>query len=257
MDWARIQGTDGQILTGVISDGVFLPRKELGSDEGAGDPVPLDQERLLAPTVPGKFIGLWNNYHAAAARNKLDIPEHPLWFLKPVTSLAGPDATVQIPADVDRVIFEGELGIVIGQECRHISEDEADTAILGYTCINDITALQVLTADPSFPQWTRAKGFDGFGVVGPVIATDLNWRELTIRVEVNGRERQSYPAEDMIMPPAKIVSKLSEDVTLMPGDVIACGTSIGARPVKAGDRVEVIIDGIGRLGVTMADDTSG
>lgn len=116
MDWSRIQGTDGQILTGVIEGDTLNPRAALGSDETAGDPVPLDQATLLAPTVPGKFIGLWNNFHAAATRNKLDIPEHPLWFLKPVTSLAGPDATVQIPADVGRVIFEGELGIVIGQE---------------------------------------------------------------------------------------------------------------------------------------------
>ena len=148
-------------------------------------------------------------------------------------------------------MFEGELGIVIGKTCKDISLEDAEEAIFGYTCINDFTSLNILTADPSFPQWTRAKSFDGFGVVGPVIETEVDWRELTIKVLVDGRERQSYPAADMILPPAQIVSALSQDMTLNPGDVIACGTSIGARPVKPGMVVDVVIDGIGTVGVTM------
>jgi 2-keto-4-pentenoate hydratase/2-oxohepta-3-ene-1,7-dioic acid hydratase in catechol pathway len=202
--------------------------------------------------VPGKFIGLWNNFKAAAERNGLDTPAHPLYFLKPASSLAGPGATVSLPADIGRVLFEGELGIVIGKTCNTVSESEAADAIFGYTCINDITALDILTEDPSFPQWTRAKGYDGFGVIGPVIKTDVNWEELTVKVMVGTRERQSYPANDMIMPPAQIVSKLSQDMTLSPGDVIACGTSLGARPIKAGQEVTVVIDGIGNLPVTIA-----
>lgn len=207
---------------------------------------------MLPPCVPGKFIGLWNNFHAAAERNGQSIPAHPLFFLKPLSSLAGPGASVTLPADIGRVIYEGELGIVIGQTCQNISVTDADSAILGYTCVNDITALDILTADPSFPQWTRAKGFDGFGVIGPVIQTDVDWRDLTVKTMVNDRERQSYPASDMIMTPAQIVSKLSTDMTLEPGDVIACGTSIGARPIKAGMEVEVVIEGIGKLPVTIA-----
>ena len=252
MQWARIQTATNEILTGVISDGALHPRTSLGSSESAGDPVPLEGAVLLPPCVPGKFFGLWNNFHAAAEKNGLTAPEHPLYFLKSDTSLAGPGATVTIPADIGRVIFEGELGIVIGQTCRNVTEAEAEAAILGYTCVNDITALEVLFADPSFPQWTRAKGYDGFGVIGPVIETDVNWQELTVKVMVGTRERQSYELSDMIMPPAKIVSKLSADMTLNPGDVIACGTSLGARPVKAGDEVSVVIEGIGTLPVTMA-----
>ena len=252
MEWARIKTAGGQNVTGVIKDGMLHPRKSLGLDEVAGDPLTLDGATLLPPYVPGKFIGLWNNYHAAAERNGQSIPDHPLFFLKPLSSLAGPGATVTLPADIGRVIYEGELGIVIGKTCSNISVQDAQSAVLGYTCVNDITALDVLTADPSFPQWTRAKGFDGFGVVGPVIQTDVDWRELVVKTMVNDRERQSYPASDMIMDPATIISKLSQDMTLEPGDVIACGTSIGARPIKAGMAVEVVIDGIGALPVTIA-----
>ncbi|MDP5360401.1 MAG: fumarylacetoacetate hydrolase family protein, partial [Paracoccaceae bacterium] len=162
-----------------------------------------------------------------------------------------PGAEVDIPLSAGRVVFEGELGIVIGQTCKDITPDQASDAIFGYTCVNDITSLDILTADPSFPQWTRAKSFDGFGVVGPVIDTDVQWQDLTITVLVNGRERQSYPASDMILTPPQIVSLLSQDMTLNPGDLIACGTSIGARPIKPGMEVEVVIDGIGGVSVTM------
>lgn len=251
MQWARIKTPKGEIATGVIEEGFLHPRTALGSDSAAGAPIALEGSTFLAPVVPGKFIGLWNNFHAAAERNGWTPPEHPLYFFKAKTSLAGPGSEVTIPAEVGRVLFEGELGIVIGKTCKNITEAEAESAVLGYTCVNDFTALQILTADASFPQWTRAKSYDGFGVVGPTITTGLNWRELTVRVMVGGRERQSYPASDMIMSPAKIISKLSHDMTLEPGDLIACGTSVGARPVKAGDRVEVIIEPIGGVAVTM------
>jgi 2-keto-4-pentenoate hydratase/2-oxohepta-3-ene-1,7-dioic acid hydratase in catechol pathway len=239
-------------MTGVLDGDTLHPRSHLGSTEAAGDPVAIDTITLLPPVVPGKFIGLWNNFHAAAERNGWTPPEHPLYFLKPLSSLAGPGATVAIPPAAGRTLFEGELGIVIGQTCQNADAATAETAIFGYTCVNDITALDILFADPSFPQWTRAKGFDGFGVIGPVIATGLDWQALTVKVLVGGRERQSYPASDIIFSPAEIVSRLSQDMTLEPGDVIACGTSVGARPIKAGDVVEVVIEGIGSLPVTMA-----
>ena len=252
MEWARIKTTNGQILTGVIDSGMLHPRASLGADEAAGDPIDLKTATRLPPCVPGKFVGLWNNFHPAAEPNGQSIPKHPLFFLKPLSSLAGPGATVRLPVDIGRVIYEGELGIVIGKTCTSINTQDAADAILGYTCVNDITALDILTEDPSFPQWTRAKGFDGFGVIGPVIQTDVDWRDLTVKTLVNDRERQSYPVSDMIMSPAEIVSQLSADMTLEPGDVIACGTSIGARPVKAGMEVVVVIEGIGELPVTIA-----
>lgn len=252
MHWARLRCADGRVVTGILEGDHLAPRAALGSDSPAGDPVPLSGGVLLPPCVPGKFLGLWNNFHAAAERNGWARPEHPLYFLKPPTALAGPGATVEMPDAGGRVLFEGELGIVIGAPCRRADPAAAEAAILGYTCVNDLTALDELNADASFAQWTRAKGHDGFGMIGPLIATGLDWQALSVRVMVNGRERQAYPLSDMIMPPAEIVSRLSQDMTLMPGDVIACGTSIGARPVKAGDVVEVVIDGIGTLACTMA-----
>jgi 2-keto-4-pentenoate hydratase/2-oxohepta-3-ene-1,7-dioic acid hydratase in catechol pathway len=255
MKWARGTVAGSAEITGVIDNNQFHPRKALGSELAAGDAVPLADVALLPPVVPGKFIGLWNNFKAAAEKGGHEHPTHPLYFFKADTSLSGPGAHVALPASAGRVIFEGELGVIIGQTCKNASIEEAEQAIFGYTCVNDITSLDILNADPSFPQWTRSKSFDGFGVVGPVIETDLKWQDATITVLVNGRERQSYPAADMILPPAQIVSLLSQDMTLNPGDLIACGTSLGARPIKAGMEIEVVIEGIGGVSVTTVDAT--
>jgi 2-keto-4-pentenoate hydratase/2-oxohepta-3-ene-1,7-dioic acid hydratase in catechol pathway len=145
------------------------------------------------------------------------------------------------------VVYEGELGIVIGKRCKGANEEDARQAIFGYTCINDITALDLISKDASFAQWTRAKCFDGFGAFGPVIATGLDWKSLNVRTLLNGRERQNYPCSDMIFSPEQIVHALSQDMTLEPGDVIACGTSLGVLPMKPGSVVEVSIEGIGTL----------
>jgi len=252
MKWARGTTADGTVIMGVIEGAMLHPRASLGASSAVGDPVALADVALMAPVQPGKFIGLWNNFKAAAEKGGMDHPEHPLYFIKADTSVTGPDGEVVIPASAGRVVFEGELGIVIGKTCQNLSADDARDAIFGYTCINDFTSLDVLNADPSFKQWTRSKSFDGFGVIGPVIETDVDWKDLVIKVLVNDRERQSYPANDMIMSPEKIVSCLSRDMTLNPGDVIACGTSIGARPVKPGMVVEVAIQGIGEVAVTMS-----
>ncbi|MFK7870295.1 MAG: fumarylacetoacetate hydrolase family protein [Roseobacter sp.] len=251
MKWARGTTEQGEAVSGVIDAAQFHPRAHLGSEEPAGAALPLSAVTLQAPVSPGKFIGLWNNFKAAAEKGNLAVPAHPLYFFKANTSLTGPGSEVEIPTSAGRVVFEGELGIVIGKTCKNVTPEQASEAILGYTCVNDITSLDVLNADPSFPQWTRAKSFDGFGVVGPVIETDVAWDALTVQVLVNGRERQSYPTSDMMMPPAEIVSHLSQDMTLNPGDLIACGTSIGARPIKPGMTVEVVIEGIGGVSVTM------
>ncbi|MEF3049193.1 fumarylacetoacetate hydrolase family protein [Pseudotabrizicola sp. L79] len=251
MIWGRIATADGRILAGEIRESTLIPHPSVGRAPLPVPPEPMAGATLLAPTVPGKFIGLWNNYQASAEKNGWARPEHPLYFLKPGSSVVGQGAQVSVPRQAGRVIFEGELGVVIGQTCRNASPEAAEAAIFGYTCINDLTSLDVLNADPAFAQWTRAKGFDGFGVIGPVVATQVNWRDLTIRTLVNGRERQSYPASDMIFSPAQVVSHLSHDMTLEPGDVIALGTSLGVRPVKPGDVVAVSIDGIGSVEITL------
>lgn len=213
-----------------------------------GRTIPLADVTLLAPVQPRSFIGLWNNFHAAAAKQGNAIPEGPLYFLKSPSSVIGPEAAILPPASYQgRSIYEGELGLVIGRRCTDVCEAEAEAAIFGLTCVNDVTALDLLNADSSFPQWARAKGCDTFGPVGPAIATGLDWRVLSISVALNGRVRQNYRCDDMILPPARIVSLLSRETTLEPGDLIACGTSLGALPMRPGMVVEVTIPGIGTL----------
>jgi 2-keto-4-pentenoate hydratase/2-oxohepta-3-ene-1,7-dioic acid hydratase in catechol pathway len=203
---------------------------------------------LLPPVQPGLFIGLWNNFHEAAAKQGLAIPETPLFFLKSPRSIIGPDAPIPVPAGYSgRVIYEGELGIVIGQRVHNADEGQAAAAIFGLTCVNDVTAVDLLNADASFAQWARAKGCDGFGPIGPAIATGLDWSALRVQVALNGRVRQDYACSDMIISPARIVSVISREMTLEPGDVIACGTSVGALPMRPGMTVEVTIAGIGTL----------
>ncbi len=225
----------------------------LAAPTPTGGILALDEVKLLCPVRPGNFIGLWNNFHEAAAKQGNAIPAEPLYFLKSAGSLIGPEGVITPPPGyAGKVLYEGELGIVLGRECRNVSEAEAEAAIFGYTCVNDVTALDLLFADASFPQWARAKGCDTFGPVGPAIATGLDWSALRVRVALNGRVRQDYPTSDMILPPARIVSLISREMTLRPGDLIACGTSLGALPMRPGMLVEVTIEGIGTLRNSMA-----
>jgi len=213
-----------------------------------GESIALAAVRLLAPVQPGAFLGLWNNFHAAAAKQGNAIPEEPLFFLKNSRSVIGPGEAIRPPAGYEgKVLYEGELGLVIGQRVSNADEAEAAAAIFGLTCVNDVTALDLLTRDASFPQWARAKGCDSFGPLGPAIATGLDWRSLSVQVALNGRVRQDYPLSDMILPPARIVALISREMTLHPGDVIACGTSLGALPMRPGMEVAVTIAGIGTL----------
>ncbi len=242
---------------GVESLGLLDPesgRVELHEGDLFNNPVStgqqchLDDVRLLVPVRPSKFIGLWNNFHELAAKLGTALPGEPLFFLKAATSLLPSGGTIRPPMGyAGKIAYEGELGIVIGRQCRAVNEADAAAAIFGYACVNDVTALDILTADPSFPQWARAKSCDSFGPCGPAIATGLDPSALRIRTLLNGRERQNYPVADMILPPARIVSLLSREMTLEPGDLIACGTSVGVLPMRAGMVVEVVIDGIGTL----------
>jgi len=202
----------------------------------------------LAPVRPGKFIGLWNNSHAVAKAREVTAPDFPLYFLKAGSAILGPDDAFRSPPHyTGRIVFEGELGVVIGTRCKDVSEGEAAGAIFGYTCVNDITAVELFGEYPGFEQWARAKGCDGFGPVGPAIATGLDWRELRVRTLLNGRERQNFATSDYVLSPPQIVSLLSREMTLEPGDLITCGTSTGVLPMRPGATVEVLIDGVGSL----------
>jgi 2-keto-4-pentenoate hydratase/2-oxohepta-3-ene-1,7-dioic acid hydratase in catechol pathway len=247
--WLRYE-YDGKIAFGSLDDDT-ITRHEGEMFAGAtptAETVSLAEVRLLPPTEPTKMIALWNNFVALGAKLDLNTPEEPLYFIKGSNSFAAGGDPIRKPASYDgRVVFEAELGIVIGKRCGDASEAEAADAIFGYTCVNDVTAFDVLNRDPSFAQWTRAKSFDTFGIFGPVIATGIDPETLTIRALLDGEERQNYPASDMIFKPARLVSLISRDMTLLPGDVIACGTSIGSGKMKPGSTIEVSIDGIGTL----------
>lgn len=253
--WVRFARHDGTTGFGTFADeGISVHGGDLfASPVPTGEWVARDAVRLLAPLRPGKFIGLWNNYRELAGKTGAAHPDAPLWFLKAGSSLNHPDGVITPPAGyAGKVLYEGELGLVIGRRCKDADEDQAQAAIFGLTVVNDVTALDLLNADPSFPQWARAKSCDGFGPLGPAIATGLDWSGLRVQVALNGRVRQDYLTADMIIPPARIVSLLSREVTLEPGDVIACGTSVGALPMRPGMVVEVTIAGIGTLRNVMA-----
>jgi 2-keto-4-pentenoate hydratase/2-oxohepta-3-ene-1,7-dioic acid hydratase in catechol pathway len=213
--------------------------------------VALSAVTVLAPVQPGKIIGLWNNFHQLAAKLNLQEPPEPLYFIKSASSVTGPGMPIRRPKRYDgKVVFEGELGVVIGKTTRGISEAEAPAHILGYTCCNDVTAAELLkkhAAIDGWTDWTRAKSFDTFGPIGPVIATGLDPATLNVRSLLDGQERQNYPVSDMLFGPYKLVALISQDMTLNPGDIISCGTSVGVGSMKPGSTIEICIEGIGIL----------
>jgi 2-keto-4-pentenoate hydratase/2-oxohepta-3-ene-1,7-dioic acid hydratase in catechol pathway len=213
-----------------------------------GEVLPLAAVRLLTPCTPSKLIGLVNNFREAAAKAGLPIPTEPLWFLKAPSSYLAPGGAIRLPGqEVGKVIYEGELGVVIGREARAVAEEQADAFVFGYTCVNDVTALDLIGRDPQYAQWSRAKSFDTFGPFGPVVATGLDPDRLTVRTLVKGKVRQEYPLSDAIFGPRRLVAHLSRQMTLLPGDVISCGTSVGIGVLRPGLTVEVVVDGIGAL----------
>ncbi len=216
-----------------------------------GEVLSLKGLQWLAPCAPGKIIGLWNNFRAAADKNGWAHPAEPLYFLKSPDSVIGHgQAIATVNADVGRVAYEGELAIVIGRAAHRMAREDAAACIFGYTCANDVTAIEVLNRDPSFPQWTRSKSFPGFGAFGPWIDTQFQPSGASLRTLVGGRERQNYALDDMFFAPADLVWHLSQDMALLPGDLILCGTSLGVLPMKPGTVVEVVIDGLGTLSNT-------
>jgi 2-keto-4-pentenoate hydratase/2-oxohepta-3-ene-1,7-dioic acid hydratase in catechol pathway len=214
-----------------------------------GQRLALSAVELMAPSEPSKIIALWNNFHALAAKLNVREPDEPLYLLKAPTSAASPNAVVKRPASYDgKVVYEGELAIVIGRTCSGVSIDEACGFVHGYTCVNDITAADVIGKDATFAQWARAKGFDDFCPFGPVIASGIDPAKLVVRTILNGEERQSYLISDMIFSVQQLVSRISHDMTLLPGDLICCGTSLGVGSMKDPiNKVTVAIDGIGEL----------
>lgn len=201
--------------------------------------------RLLAPVEPGKIVCVGRNYAAHAAELGNEVPKEPLIFLKPPSAIIGFGESVIIPSQSQRVEHEGELALVVGRGCSRLDDaDDSLSCLLGYTCLNDVTARDIQKNEVQF---TRAKGFDTFCPVGPHIETQLDPADVLVETRVNGALRQSGRTSLMIYPVAFLVRWISHVMTLNPGDVIATGTPAGVGPLVAGDSVEVSVGGVGVL----------
>jgi 2-keto-4-pentenoate hydratase/2-oxohepta-3-ene-1,7-dioic acid hydratase in catechol pathway len=210
------------------------------------DHLPLLEALLRAPVNPSKIVCVGRNYREHAAELGNEVPTEPLIFFKPPSSLLAPGAQVRRPKIAERVDYEGELGVVIAKSCYQLREDEdVRPYILGYTCVNDVTARDLQKKDG---QWTRAKGFDTFCPVGPVVTNEIDpWVGIGVETRVNGAVRQQGNTRDFIFPLDVVIRYISQVMTLLPGDLIPTGTPQGVGPVVAGETMEVIVEGIGTL----------
>jgi 2-keto-4-pentenoate hydratase/2-oxohepta-3-ene-1,7-dioic acid hydratase in catechol pathway len=206
---------------------------------------PLAEVKLLAPVRPSKMLCIGLNYRDHAREMHQALPEEPVLFLKPTSALAGPGQPIVYPRMAGRVDHEAELAVVIGRRCRSVAPDDVGKVVLGYACFNDVTARDLQTKDG---QWTRAKSFDTFGIVGPWIETDVSDPgRLAITCRVNGQVRQHSSTDQLAFDCRYLVSWASRIMTLEPGDVIATGTPAGISPLAVGDTVEVEVEGLGIL----------
>jgi 2-keto-4-pentenoate hydratase/2-oxohepta-3-ene-1,7-dioic acid hydratase in catechol pathway len=207
--------------------------------------VPLAEVKLLAPVIPrSKVVAVGRNYRAHAAEFGNEVPVEPMLFFKPNTSVIGPGDAIVLPRQSERVEFEGELAVVIGRIARNVAAQNAADVIFGFTVANDVTARDLQKKDG---QWARAKGFDSFCPLGPVIETEFAVADQAIRTTVNGDLRQDGTLADLVHSVPAIIEFASAAFTLLPGDVILTGTPAGVGPIVSGDVVEVTVEGIGTL----------
>jgi 2-keto-4-pentenoate hydratase/2-oxohepta-3-ene-1,7-dioic acid hydratase in catechol pathway len=248
---ARFQ-TGSKARYGVIQNKIILslaldPFSSFSAGQGMeydGKIFQLSEVRLLPPCLPSKIVCLGLNYHPHAQELDQTLPVCPLIFLKPSTPVIGPDDAIVMPKNWIRVDYEGELGIIIGKTAKNVSLSDARNFILGYTCVNDVTERQIQKNDG---QWTRSKGFDTFAPIGPWIETEIDPDDLKLETFLNGALCQSGRTIELIFGIDKLVSFISEVMTLLPGDIISSGTPAGIGPMKAGDIVEIKIEKIGTL----------
>ncbi|MEU7375763.1 fumarylacetoacetate hydrolase family protein [Streptomyces albidoflavus] len=212
--------------------------------ELSGTKVPLDKVRLLPPVLPNKVVAIGRNYAEHAKEMGGAVPDVPVTFLKPSTSVIGPGDPIAYPSFTEELHHEAELAVVIGRMCREVPRERAREVILGYTCANDVTARDVQRRED---QWARAKGFDSSCPLGPWIETDVEPDDLTIQCTVNGAQRQLGRTSDMVRSVEDLIVHITEAMTLLPGDVILTGTPAGVGPLTVGDEVAVSIEGIGTL----------
>ena len=229
LDGKRIQVIDGD------------PYKQIKTTERYHDS---SEVKLLAPCVPSKIVALGVNYQSHGDEMSHRIPAEPLIFIKPATSVIGPGDNIIYPDSSQRVDYEGELGVVIKTRTSRVSREEARHYILGYTCVNDVTARDIQARDK---QWTRAKSFDTFCPIGPCIETELDPYNANLETLLNGETKQKTSTGELIFPVYELLSFISHVMTMLPGDVIATGTTSGVGPMQRRDTVEVRIENIGIL----------
>jgi 2-keto-4-pentenoate hydratase/2-oxohepta-3-ene-1,7-dioic acid hydratase in catechol pathway len=243
VSFGLVDGLDGDAPT---SDSVIAPitGHPFEPPTPTGEVLPLAAVRLLAPVLPSKVIAFGRNYVEHARELGNEVPAAPMFFLKPSTSVIGTGAPIVLPWQSQEVSYEAELAVVIGRLCRDVAPEDAASVILGYTCANDVTARDLQRTDG---QWSRAKGFDSFCPLGPWISVGLDVTDVRIRCEVDGSPRQDGSTALMVRGVPDLVAYASAAMTLLPGDVILTGTPAGVGPLEEGQRVDVSIDGIGRL----------
>lgn len=242
--------SESRTKTGIIEEGGKI-REILGSIyehfELTDNIYNLEEVILLAPCEPSKIVCVGLNYQAHIREFKRDqagLPEEPVLFIKPSTAVTGPDTDIIYPDMSSQVDYEAELAVVIGKKARSVNLEDVESIIFGYTCANDVTARDLQRKDG---QWTRAKSFDTFAPLGPWIETELGAADLGIRLYLNDELKQDSSTGHMIFPVPRLVSFISGVMTLLPGDVILTGTPEGVGPMKPGDNVKVVVEGIGSL----------
>lgn len=249
MKIVRFVDADSEPLYGVL-DGSFihpLPDAPWFGMGLVGEPVPLAVVRLVEPVEAGRIFCVGLNYRAHAAEMDLALPERPMLFTKPSTSVVGPDSAIIYPREAEIVHHEAELAVIIGREGRRIAESEALDHVFGYTAANDVSERIIQKAEMASGALLIAKGYDSFCPLGPVIETELDPGKLAISCRVNGAVRQNSNTADFIFSVPKIIACISAAITLLPGDIILTGTPSGVGPIRPGDQVEVEIEGIGVL----------
>jgi 2-keto-4-pentenoate hydratase/2-oxohepta-3-ene-1,7-dioic acid hydratase in catechol pathway len=266
MKYCRFQ-LDGQAQYGLVesvagSDAIvrilLTPPEEADGDMESLrtrriEAIPLDQAVLLPPVRPSKIVCIGRNYREHAAELGHEVPKEPLLFLKATSALLAPGGVVRRPKLSERVDHEGELGVVIGKTCYQPPPDaDIRQYILGYTCVNDVTARDLQFADG---QWSRAKGFDTFCPVGPIVTSEIDpWAGIGVETRVNGEVRQQGNTRDFIFPLDVVIRHIAQAMTLFPGDLIPTGTPAGVGPLNAGENVEVSVEGVGTLSNPVANE---
>ncbi len=237
----------GRIGYGTLEDELVHPTWSLPfiGIVKTGEAFPLEEVTLLAPCEPTKIIALGLNYRDHAVEFGRQVPDEPLIFMKPSTSVIGPEADIVYPKMSRRVDYEAELAVVMGKTAHRVPEEQALDYVLGYTCFNDVTARDLQKKDGLF---TRAKGFDTFAAMGPWIETEIeDPDDLTVEAYLNGERRQHGSTSNMVFGVRRLISFISQIMTLLPGDVVATGTPAGVGPMRPGDVVEVRVEKIGTL----------